>query len=162
MNAYLSEIEHGQNGVGDVENHLGVAGNDEEEPICCLEDQVLEFLVRQKRWLVRSGVMASCAHCGLSNGLHVRYGHAQNRELVRLTAECRTLRHHLGEFVDVVRHLVASTTLDFTVILAGEALLGLALRSAGVTVRATAAGGRSAWIQAGSTGKVTGHVGVDS
>lgn len=55
-----------------------------------------------------------------SQGLHVRYSHSKDGQLVRLAGQCAACRHHITELVDVGCHLVAAPTLYFTVALPGR------------------------------------------
>ena len=47
-------VEDGGEGVRDVDDAAGVAGDDEEEAVRGLEDQVLQLVVRQEGGLVRA------------------------------------------------------------------------------------------------------------
>ena len=50
----LGVVEDGCEGVRDVDDATGVAGDNEEEAVCGLENQVLQFVVRQEGGLVRA------------------------------------------------------------------------------------------------------------
>lgn len=52
-----------------------------------------------------------------SKSFHVSNGHPKDCQLVRLPREGTARRHHVGQFRDIRRHLVAPTALDFAMIL---------------------------------------------
>lgn len=57
---------------------------------------------------------------GASHGLHVGDGHAQDGQLVRFPRQGAACGHHVRQFRDVLGHFVASSSLDFTVVLSGN------------------------------------------
>lgn len=62
---------------------------------------------------------------GAPHGLHVGDGHAQDGQLVRFPSQSAASRHHVWQFRDVLGHFVASSPLNFTVVLSrnGEILV---------------------------------------
>lgn len=49
--------------------------------------------------------------------LHVRHGHAQDRQLVRFPRQSAARGHHVGQLRDVGRHLVAPPPLNLAMVL---------------------------------------------
>lgn len=50
----LRVIQHRSHRVGNINYPAGVAGDDEQESVGCLQDEMLELLIGQERWFVAS------------------------------------------------------------------------------------------------------------
>ena len=55
-----------------------------------------------------------------TESLHMSHGHAKNGELVWLAGERGACGYHVAELGDIRSHLVASSSLDFAVVLPVE------------------------------------------
>lgn len=75
------------------------------------------YLLRQERRLV--GAIRGLVPCA-PHGLHVRDGHAQDGELVRLPGQRAARGDHVRELGDVLCHLVPPAPLDLTVVLSSR------------------------------------------
>lgn len=52
-----------------------------------------------------------------SQRFHMRNRHSQNRQLIRFSSQGAAGRHHIAQLGDVGRHFVATSPLNFTMIL---------------------------------------------
>jgi hypothetical protein len=61
---------------------------------------------------------------GAPHGLHVRDRHAQDGQLVWLPSQCTAGGNHVGEFRNILSHLVPPAPLNLTVVLSSQKARG--------------------------------------